>query len=100
VTGSEIDAVAPLASCTVALKVVAPFGVAAVFQGSVTCTPGSFALPTVAPPALSVKTFAPAAARSTQILTHTVPLTVTPLDGLVMTTLGAPAPGDGAAAAF
>jgi len=90
VTGIAVEPEAPLASCTVAVSVVAPFGVATVFQGSVTWTPGSFAVPTVAPPARSVKTLPPLAAPSTQMLTHTVLPTVAPLVGLVMNTFSAP----------
>ena len=59
--------------------------------------PESVAFPTVVPAARRVKTLLPVTAPSTQMFTHTVPLTVAPLDGLVMKTLSVPPGGGGAA---
>jgi len=56
-----------------------------VFQGSVTCTPESVAVPRSAGSPQGEDGVAGDRAL-TQMFTHTVPLTVAPLEGLVMKT--------------
>ena len=65
-------------SRTVTTSVRWPFGVFVVTQGNAAGTSVELWLQTVEPPTVIVYALLPAAAPSTQTLTHTVPLTVAP----------------------
>ena len=83
--------VAFVESRTVTTSVRWPFGVFVVTHGSATCALVELSLQTVEPPTVIVYALLPAAAPSTQILTHTVPLTVAPGVGVVSATRKVPA---------
>ena len=68
----------PAESFTLTVSVVAPFAPDAVFHGSVEGRSPFVSVHTVRPLAVSVYVLLPAAAPSTQIVTHWVPLTVAP----------------------
>src|SRR5439155_688161 len=75
--------VLPAESFTLTERVVAPFALDAVFHGSVAGRSPFVSVHTVRPLAVTVNVLLPAAALSTQIVTHLVPLTVAPAAGLV-----------------
>src|SRR5207248_1932007 len=70
--------VLPAESFTLTVRVVAPFAPDAVFHGSVAGRSPFVSVHTVRPLAVIVNVLLPAAALSTQIVTHWVPLTVAP----------------------
>src|SRR5688572_27319057 len=77
-------------SRTVTRSVLWPLGVPVVTQGKETGLPEAVSCHTVVPPTVSVYTRGPDAVLSFQIVTHCVPLTVCPADGVVMKTPNVP----------